>query len=309
MPTKTVVECPSCDAKMKISAVGANGKRVRCPKCGEVVTVDAKVAAQEPKPRVVSLAEKPAKRRKKTGSKGLSFASNGPMLAILLFVGLAVVVGGAVSAAILLRSGGSGAKTEAEFVKYASPEGYFVCEYPSNWSGEGGGKTHFYWFRASKGSAKFFCKQSLLTANTVIHGGMGIGSGDGPDAPVHHLHLLKKEVVESDFEEYSEQPPEVLEIGLGAARRSMFTASTTFGGKLQGYRVTIAGEGPYEALCHCSASDWPKFQAQFDRMLKSLSIGERKDDLFDGVMVDEGAMEDDPDEPRPAEKGAEVVDP
>ena len=60
-----VIECTECGAKLKVAALPAPGKKIRCPKCGaaapvpdlipseEVPVVDAVVVPPKPKPKPV----------------------------------------------------------------------------------------------------------------------------------------------------------------------------------------------------------------------------------------------------------------
>ena len=105
------------------------------------------------------------------------------------------------------------------------------------------------------------------------------GGGDEPVPPelepVHEIHMSRVEEAEKEYGGYKEQgEPQVLEVSLGPARRSEFTAATTFGSGLHGYRATILGhDRDLTVYCICPETDWKALQPAFDHLLGSLKRG------------------------------------
>ncbi len=94
--------------------------------------------------------------------------------------------------------------------------------------------------------------------------------------PVDGLHSSNIPQAEEDYDGYTDLPgsPMVLNCELGAARTSEFTAKTTFGGKIHGYRTTIiAHDLGLIIFCTCPESDWKALKPAFDHLLGSLERG------------------------------------
>ena len=68
--------------------------------------------------------------------------------------------------------------------------------------------------------------------------------------------------------------PEELKVTLGPGRKSEFTASSTFGTGLHGYRVTVLGHNKrVEVYALCPEGDWKTMQPVFDKVIGSLVRG------------------------------------
>jgi hypothetical protein len=73
---------------------------------------------------------------------------------------------------------------------------------------------------------------------------------------------------------YEEGEVQVLKSRLGPGRMSEFTAASTFGTALHGYRVTvITRQQAVSILCICPEDDWQTLQPAFDHLLTSLKRG------------------------------------
>jgi hypothetical protein len=191
----------------------------------------------------------------------------------LCFVCLAVV------ALNVLGCGSAPVAAPTEFADYNSPGGTFACQYPLGWQSDGGGKRGLEWARFHSGPAEI--RLDAGAAASLMgdaSGGFTRNAEDlGPEfEPVHNVHVMAQKDAEKQFSGYKETGEiEVLEIALGPARRSEFTAASTFGSGLHGYRVTALGKdkGIY-AYCVCPDSDWKTLQPAFDKVLLSLRRGQ-----------------------------------
>jgi len=94
--------------------------------------------------------------------------------------------------------------------------------------------------------------------------------------PVHRVHEQGKEKAEADYSGYTELgSPQELKARLGPGRKSEFTASTTFGTGLHGYRATVLAHSKRVVVyCVCPESNWPTLQPAFDHVLGTLVRGE-----------------------------------
>jgi hypothetical protein len=94
--------------------------------------------------------------------------------------------------------------------------------------------------------------------------------------PVHGIHEAGLREAKEKFTEYTEisPAPVVIECPLGPARASEFTAKTSFGGKLHGWRGTIIGHDKGVTLfCSCPEADWQALQPVFEKVFASMERG------------------------------------
>ena len=179
--------------------------------------------------------------------------------------------------AVLDGCGSGPVKAPTAFADYNSKKGTFACQYPEGWESDGGGGRGPEWAKFKSGPAE-------IRINTGVTGSiMGeLGSAGGGDEPVppelepvHEIHMSRVEEAEKEYGGYKEQgEPQVLEVSLGPARRSEFTAATTFGSGLHGYRATILGhDRDLTVYCVCPETDWKALQPAFDHLLGSLKRG------------------------------------
>jgi len=166
-----------------------------------------------------------------------------------------------------------------EFAEYNSPGGTFACEYPKGWQADGGGKRGLEWAKFKSAPAEI--KLDAGVAGSLMAGPGGGSTGEIPQEvvpelePVHGIHAAGQRDAEQQFSGYKEVGEiEVIEVALGPARRSEFTAASTFGSGLHGYRATALGKdkGVY-VYCFCPESDWKTLQPAFDKVLLSLRRG------------------------------------
>jgi len=166
------------------------------------------------------------------------------------------------------------------FTRYDSNEGVFACEYPEGWEAKGGGKNGPIWAKFSSGSALISIKATV--AGSLMSDAMG-GSSFGEEEippqlePVHGIHENYARDAKEEFNEYTETAggPAVVNCRLGPARSSEFTASSSFGSSIHGYRATIIGRNKgIVVYCTCPDSEWTKVKPAFDHLLLSFVRGE-----------------------------------
>ena len=167
-----------------------------------------------------------------------------------------------------------------EYANYNSPGGTFACEYPKGWQADGGGKRGLEWAKFKSGPAEI--KIDTGVAGSLmgdISGSFSGGSTEelGPEfEPVHGVHANGQRAAEQEFSGYKEiSEIEVVEAPVGPARRSAFTAATTFGSGLHGYRATaLTKDKAVYVYCVCPESDWKTLQPAFEKVLLSLRRGQ-----------------------------------
>ena len=153
------------------------------------------------------------------------------------------------------------------------------CEYPEGWEAKSGGKRGPVWAKFSSGPAKIHIKASATgsLASDAMGGSNADSQAPVPQmAPVHKIHVAAMEAAEQEYDDYTEiaGSPIVAKCVLGPARLSGFTATTSFGSALHGYRVTIIGHDKgINIFCVCLESDWNAVKPAFDSTLASLDRG------------------------------------
>jgi hypothetical protein len=162
--------------------------------------------------------------------------------------------------------------------EYNARDGTFACARPEGWEYDGGGKNGPQWATFQSGPAEIRISADLVGS---LMG--GIPSGSLPEGmeevvelePVHRVHELEKRDAEQKYPGYAEVgSPQVIKVTLGPARQSEFTASSTFGTGLHGYRVTVLGHDKrVEVYAVCPESDWQAMKPAFDKVIASLVRG------------------------------------
>jgi hypothetical protein len=198
----------------------------------------------------------------------------------ILLPGVSCIVLLAVGLSGMTGCGSGPVAAPTEFADYNSPGGTFACQYPKNWEADGGGKRGLEWAKFKSGPAEI--KIDAGVAASLMAGPGGGFTGEVPQEvvpelePVHGIHQAAQRDAEQQFSGYKEVGEiEVIEVTLGPARRSEFTAASTFGSGLHGYRATALGKdkGLY-VYCVCPESDWKTLQPAFDKVLLSLRRGQ-----------------------------------
>ena len=194
-----------------------------------------------------------------------------------------LVVAWVLGSCVLLAVSGCGSAPAAAptaYAEYNSPGGTFACDYPEGWQADGGGKRGLEWAKFKSGSSEIRVDTGVAgSLMGDIAGSLGGASGEeelGPEfEPVHAVHTSSTDWAEKEYSGYKEVgEPAVLDVRVGPARRSEFTASSTFGSGLHGYRATMLGnDKAVTVVCVCFESDWKTLQPAFDHVLSTFKRG------------------------------------
>ena len=160
------------------------------------------------------------------------------------------------------------------YASYNSKAGTFACEYPEGWELKDGGMRGPEWATFTAGSA--LIRMSADVSGSLMAGDNPVGADLPPTVePVHDLHVRDQVRAEDSYAAYTEiAEPNVYDAKLGPARLSEFTATTTFGGGLHGYRVTMLGHNKrLVTYCVCPESEWATLKPAFDHVLSTLKRG------------------------------------
>jgi hypothetical protein len=198
-----------------------------------------------------------------------------------LKLAVAVSFVAAIGLAAIAGCGSAPAAAPTSYADYNSPGGTFACEYPEGWEADGGGKRGIEWAKFKSGSSEIRIEAGVGgSLMGDIAGTLGGKTGEeelGPEfEPVHDVHLAGKDWAVKEYSGYKEEgEPAVIEVKVGPARRSEFTASSTFGGGLHGYRSTMLGaDKAVTVICICPESDWKTLQPAFDHVLSTFRRGQ-----------------------------------
>ena len=140
---------------------------------------------------------------------------------------------------------------------------------------KGGGKGGPYWAEFSSGDAKIRINGSAIAS---LMAGDNTSSDLPPELePVHGFHTVQNfEAAKDKYGDYTELPgsPKLAKCVLGPARLSEFTAKTSFGTELRGYRATVLGHNKdIKIICVCPTSKWDDVKPMFDQMFATLKRG------------------------------------
>ncbi len=65
-----------------------------------------------------------------------------------------------------------------------------------------------------------------------------------------------------------------MKTGFPDARKSEFSGSKTFGGKIRGCRVTaLSSHKRIRVVCECPESEWEALKPAFDKAIESVAMG------------------------------------
>jgi len=172
-------------------------------------------------------------------------------------------------------------KIPAAYVPFNLKDGTFACQAPEGWENKGGGgkSGSASWAKFESGPALIEIKASA--AGSLMSDAMGGRAADtaavAPElAPVHLIHVGALREAKEKFKEYTETAasPVEIECQLGPARISEFTAKSSFGTALHGYRGTIIGhERGVTVYCSSPESDWQALKPTFDNIFATLERG------------------------------------
>ena len=182
---------------------------------------------------------------------------------------------------LLTGCGDKSTPPPTSYTLYNSKEATFQCELPEQWETKGGGGRGPEWAKATNGKALIHIRASEVGSllGDMAGGRHSDTQGLAPQLePAHIVHVKMMEMAEQEYNEYTELPgsPVVLQCELGPARISEFTAKTSFGSDLHGYRATVLGHNKsVNAFCVCLESDWTALKPSFDRVFSTMQAGTR----------------------------------
>ena len=191
-------------------------------------------------------------------------------------------VGGVSLASAIVCIAGCGSAPIAaptDYADYNSPGGTFACQYPANWQSDGGGKRGLEWAKFTSGPAEIRIDTgvagSLIGDIAGSIGGSDEGAEIPENQPVHEVHMMGEEAAAKEFSGYKQVGEvEEFDVTLGPSRRNEFTAASTFGSGLHGYRATLLGnDKSVNVYCVCPESDWKTLQPAFEKVLLSMKRG------------------------------------
>ena len=193
---------------------------------------------------------------------------------------LLAAVGGT---AVYLLLNNQPAEPPGDLVRYEHPEPRtFSLDVPSNWAVEAGGGT---------GGRPAFAKIEGPGAEVDVRNSpRGSAVGDigaaaeqggpvGEELPeeltaIFGQHKMTRDQVAGDFSSYEETGGENFDARGGEGRRSVFTASGSFGGAITGLRGTVrVGNETYNVVMRCAPRDFPTLRPVFEKMLDSMGRG------------------------------------
>ncbi len=204
-----------------------------------------------------------------------------PLPVVLGIVGgsvlLLALAGGGV---FLALSGSKPAEPPGELARFEHPQPRtFAIDVPSNWEvvkadGGTGGRPAFATIEGP--GAEVQIRQSLSGSAIGDIAGAGGAAQLAPGGetseeltPIYTQHEMVKSQSESNFSDYQEVGGE--NFNNDAGRRSTFTASGSFGGKVTGLRGTVrVGNETYTVLMQCDPRDLPVMKPVFEKMLDSM---------------------------------------
>jgi hypothetical protein len=185
----------------------------------------------------------------------------------------------AVLAFSLTGCGSEKAVVPTSYTSYNAKDGTFACDAPEQWEITGGGKQGPVWAKFTSGPAVISIKADV-TGSLIgdIQGTLGGGNQAvlPEDEPVHVVHVSAMEDAAKEYDGYAETAagPAVITSRLGPARLSEFTAETSFGTPLHGYRATILGHDKrVTVFCVAPEADWTALKPAFDQVIASLERG------------------------------------
>jgi hypothetical protein len=196
----------------------------------------------------------------------------------LLVSGFAAAIIGTVG---IVGCGSAPVAAPSSYAEFNSKGGTFALKYPEGWQADGGGRRGLEWAKFTSGPAEIKIDTGVtgsLSADIAQSKLAGDSSVPIPpeEEPIHGVHLMREKDAKEQFSGYKEVGSvEVIDVALGPARRSEFTADTTFGSGLHGYRATMLGKDKDVSIyCTCPESDWKTLQPAFDEVLKSVKRGQ-----------------------------------
>lgn len=195
----------------------------------------------------------------------------------------AVALAGIVMSAAVGCSGS--VETPTAFATYNADDKSFQVEYPEGWDVVGGGNVSFHSAKFSRGPATIFVKSDFVASimgDIANFGGAALDSTGPVDpelaferAPVNSVHNLAKEEMPAAIKNFKELETIAVQGGFGEGRRTEFTGSSLFGGKIHGYWTTyLSGDRGVKVVCQAPEKHWKTIQPAFDKAVAGVRHGQ-----------------------------------
>ena len=183
------------------------------------------------------------------------------------------------SGALLLVCGCSGrVAAPTSYESYNAKDGAFACQCPAGWDVTGGGRGGYHSCKFKSGGASIKVISDVagsLMGDIVGSRNQSMGMDDEVEPPVAEIHEMGQREMADELGNYQEQAAQPVRTSLGEGRQSEFTASSTFGAKLHGYRATVlSNDRRITVVCKCPEKDWETLQAAFNEVIGSLKHGQ-----------------------------------
>ncbi len=163
----------------------------------------------------------------------------------------------------------------ASFTPYQAKDQAFRTQQPAGWemAQSGAQGTGYSSVKFTKGNASIKVSADLVGSligdiAKNLGGGGAAGEEDEELAAVAKVHEFGARQMQDELGGYTEQKPQKFQTPFGDSRRSEFTASTTFGGKLRGYRVTaLSNDRRISIVAYCPEGDWATLKPTFEKII------------------------------------------
>lgn len=266
-------KCTNCQAPYTLKSRDAEGKKIKCKKCGETFVVrfakkkapaagddsewDAPAAppmaglppvvggAKKKKKKPSDEEDAPKKSKKASTKQKNILIVVGLLAALGIFTGVIFAVGG-------LGGGGGGNKplqqATYQFKRGSSGQSLFSIDYPAQWKfargGGSGGKPEWITLESEADGINVSIRENVkASAMGDIAGAATRSTEELPPElkPIAKVHEQLKNDMKLSFDNYKEDAPEVVTCGLGEGRLSKFSGDegAVLSSMVYGYRGTF----------------------------------------------------------------------
>ncbi len=171
------------------------------------------------------------------------------------------------------------------YANYNADDKSFQVEYPEGWDVVGGGNVSFHSAKFSRGPAVLRVKSDFTGSvlGDIANLGGGVLDNAGPVdpelafelAPVNPVHNFAKESMPEEIKNFKEVETTAVQSGFGEGRRTEFTGSSLFGGKIHGYWTTyLSGDRRIQVICQAPEKHWKTIQPAFDKAITGVRHGQ-----------------------------------
>jgi hypothetical protein len=164
------------------------------------------------------------------------------------------------------------------YQNYNAKDQSFAIDYPANWKAVGGGQSGFYSARFTSGSASVKISADMVgsVVGDIAKSQATMAGGEEIEElkPIVKVHEMGKNQMAEEWGKYEEGTPTNVQSAFGEGRQAEFTASSGFGGKVRGIRLTaLSVDRRISVVAVCKPADWDRLKPVFDKMIASLQRG------------------------------------